>query len=193
MRTVAVFCGSQSGRSAAFAAAAQSLGRELARRGLTLVFGGGSVGLMGRLADAVLASGGRAIGVIPRFLLERELGHASLTELLVVDSMHERKAAIADRADAFVALPGGLGTLEELFEAWTWVQLGIHRKPCGVLQVAGYFDPLLRFLDRAVAEGFVSAAHRAQLQVADEPAALLDRLAACGPPPAEKWAGRERI
>ncbi len=142
---------------------------------------------MGAAADAALAADGQVVGVIPRFLLEREVGHSGLTELVVVPSMHERKAAIAERVDAFVALPGGVGTLEELFEIWTWTLLGLHAKPCGLLNVDGYFDPLLAFLDRAVDEGFVSAGHRALLQVGDAPGELLDRLATAGTPPRPKW------
>jgi uncharacterized protein (TIGR00730 family) len=165
------------------------VGQEIGRRGWQLVYGGGNVGLMGVLADAVLAAGGEIVGVIPRFLVEREVGHAGVTRLLRVDSMHERKARIGELADAFVALPGGLGTLEELFEVWTWNLLGLHAKPCGLLDVEGYFGPLVRFLDRTVEEGFVSAGHRAILAVESDPEALLDRLAAAPSPPAPKWTG----
>ncbi len=182
IRRVAVFCGARAGRNTRYAEAARAFGRELASRGLELVFGGGSVGLMGIVASEVMARGGRAIGVIPRFLEERELGHDGLTELVVVESMHERKATMAARADAFVALPGGLGTLEELFEAWTWILLGVHAKPCGLLEVDGYFAPLLGFLDRAVAEGFVAARHRELLTVSADAAELLERLTAQAPP-----------
>lgn len=178
IRSVAIFCGSQAGRSERYAEAARAFGRALASRELDLVFGGGSVGLMGVLASEVMARGGRAIGVIPRFLQERELGHDGLTELVVVGSMHERKATMAARADAFVALPGGLGTLEELFEAWTWILLGVHGKPCGLLDVDGYFAPLLGFLDRAVVEGFVAQSHRELLAVSRSADELLDRLTA---------------
>lgn len=146
-------------------------------RKIDLVYGGAHVGLMGRLADAVMAGGRRATGVIPRTLVEREVAHRGLDDLRVVGTMHERKALMADLADAFLAIPGGLGTLDELFEVWTWAQLGLHRKPIGLLNVAGYFDPLLSFLDRATAEGFVSAEHRATLLVESDPAALLDRIA----------------
>ena len=187
MRTVAVFCGSRLGHRTAFRDAAAAFGRAAAGRGLTIVYGGGNVGLMGVLADAVLAAGGEIVGVIPRFLMEREVGHAGVTRLLRVDSMHERKARIGELADAFVALPGGLGTLEELFEVWTWNLLGLHAKPCGLLDVEGYFGPLVRFLDRTVEEGFVSAGHRAILAVESDPEALLDRLAAAPSPPAPKW------
>jgi uncharacterized protein (TIGR00730 family) len=189
VRSLAVYCGSHSGRDPAHVAAAEELGREAARQGIRIVTGGGSVGLMGALADATLAAGGEVVGVIPRFLVDREVGHRGLTELVVVESMHERKAAIAALAGAFAALPGGIGTLEELFETWTWVQLGLHRKPCGLLNSGGYFDPLIDFLDRSVAEGFVAARHRALLQVAPDAEGLLALLAAAPAPPAAKWSG----
>ena len=182
MKNLGVFCGSHSGRGEVYRSAADEFAREVARRGLTIVYGGGNVGLMGVVADAALAAGGRVIGVLPRFLQERELGHAALTELHLVDSMHERKAKMAELSDAFVALPGGLGTLEELFEAWTWMQLGLQHKPCGLLSVGGFFDPLLAFLDRASEEGFVTANHRALLKVASDPAVLLSKLASAVPP-----------
>jgi len=184
MKNLGVFCGSHSGRGEVYRSAADEFAREVARRGLTIVYGGGNVGLMGVVADAALAAGGRVIGVLPRFLQERELGHAALTELHLVDSMHERKAKMAELSDAFVALPGGLGTLEELFEAWTWMQLGLQHKPCGLLAVGGFFDPLLAFLDRASEEGFVTANHRALLKVASDPAVLLSKLASAVPPAA---------
>ena len=177
MKSLGVFCGSRAGRGESYRAAATAFGREVARRGLAIVYGGGNVGLMGVVADAALAAGGRVVGVLPRFLQERELGHAGLSELHLVESMHERKARMAELSDAFVALPGGLGTLEELFEAWTWMQLGLQHKPCGLLAVGGFFDPLLAFLDRASEEGFVTANHRALLKVASDPAVLLSKLA----------------
>jgi uncharacterized protein (TIGR00730 family) len=183
---VAMFCGSLAGHDPRYRAAAAEFGRTLAEREIALVYGGGSVGLMGIAADAALAAGGTVVGVIPQFLLDREVGHGGVTELVVVASMHERKSTMAARADAFVALPGGVGTLEELFETWTWTLLGLHAKPCGLLNVAGYFDPLLAFLDRMVAEGFVAAEHRALLQVSDDPAKLLDLLATVPPAPV-KW------
>jgi uncharacterized protein (TIGR00730 family) len=189
LRAVALYCGSLTGRDPRYREAAETFGRTLAGRGLDLVYGGGSVGLMGIAANAALAAGGVVVGVIPQFLLDREVGHGGVTELVVVSSMHERKSIMAARADAFVALPGGVGTLEELFETWTWTLLGLHAKPCGVLNVAGYFDPLLAFLDRMVAEGFVAPEHRDLLQVDDDPAALLDRLAAA-PVVAVKWLDR---
>ena len=187
LRALAVYCGSHSGRDPAHGVAATALGHEAARRGIRLVTGGGSVGLMGIVADAALAAGGEVVGVIPRFLVDREVGHRGLTELVVVESMHERKAEIAARADAFAALPGGIGTLEELFETWTWVQLGLHRKPCGLLNSGGYFDPLVEFLDRTVAEGFVAARYRELLRVATDAAGLLAALDAAPEPPAAKW------
>jgi len=180
-RALCVFCGSNGGHDPAFAEAACAFGRALARRGVALVYGGGRVGLMGVLADAVLAGGGAAIGVIPRALVERELAHPGLTALHVVGSMHARKARMADLADGFVALPGGIGTLEELFEIWTWAQLGEHRKPVALLNSAGYYDPLIAFLESVVAAGFLRAEHRALLMVEREPLALLSRLD-CDPP-----------
>ena len=155
MRSLGVFCGSSPGAQSAYADAARAMGHTLAERGIRLVYGGGHVGLMGVLADAAMAAGGDVIGVITEGLQRREVGHKGLPELRVVPSMHERKAVMATLSEAFVALPGGAGTLDELFEAWTWTQLGIHRKPVGFLNTAGYFDPLLTFLDRAVAERFI--------------------------------------
>jgi uncharacterized protein (TIGR00730 family) len=187
MRRVCVFCGSSPGRKPAYLEAARAMGRALARRGIGLVFGGGHVGLMGAVADAALAAGGEAVGVIPRGLQLRELAHEGLTTLHVVGSMHERKARMAELADGFVALPGGMGTLEELAEILTWAQLGLHARPCGLLDVAGYYDPLVAFLDRAVAEGFVRPDHRRLLVVAQDPDALLDAFAGWQPPPVEKW------
>lgn len=165
-RSVCVFCGSSAGALPAYAAAARELGALLAARGLTLVYGGGRVGLMGELAEACLAAGGRVVGVIPRSLLERELGHTGLTTLHVVGSMHERKALMADMADAFLALPGGMGTFDELFEIITWAQLGIHGKPMAVVNVAGYFDRLLATIDHADRSGFISPAHKGLLKQA---------------------------
>jgi uncharacterized protein (TIGR00730 family) len=173
-----VFCGANTGHDPAHRVAAEGLGTLLGRTGRTLVFGGGRVGLMGAIADATLAAGGHAIGVIPQALVAREVGHTGLTSLHVVDTMHERKATMAALADAFVMLPGGLGTLEELFEIWTWGMLGLHHKPYGVLNVGGYFDPLLAFLDRAVDAGFVRAAQRAELVVDTDASALLTTLEA---------------
>ena len=182
LRHVCVFCGSSSGRRPAFAAAASELGARLAADRIGLVYGGGSVGLMGTLADAALAAGGEVIGVIPGPLASRELAHAGLTRMHVVPSMHERKALMASLVDGFIALPGGLGTFEETLEILTWSHLGIHRKPIGVLNVEGYFDGLRRFLDHAVAEGFVRRDSVGLLRFVDAPAALLDAMASWRPP-----------
>jgi uncharacterized protein (TIGR00730 family) len=187
VRRVCVYAGSNPGNDAAYADAARDLARHLAQRGIGLVYGGGKVGLMGVLADTVLAAGGEAIGVMPQALIDREIGHSALTELKVVGSMHERKALMAELSDAFVAVPGGIGTLEELIEVYTWSQLGIHDKACGVLNVRGYYDGLAAFLDHAVREGFLRPQHRAVLTVAGDPAVLLDRLAEYRPPRVAKW------
>jgi uncharacterized protein (TIGR00730 family) len=190
MKAITVFCGSSAGVRPEYAAAATALGRALAERGLALVYGGASIGLMGRVADAVLAHGGTVIGVIPEALADKEIEHRGLTELHVVDSMHARKRMMADRADAFVALPGGVGTLEELFEVWTWAQLGHHAKPCALLDVAGYYDSLTAFLDHTVIEGFVRPQHREMLIVETDPQRLLDRLATYRAPVVAKWIDR---
>lgn len=181
MKRVCVFCGSSMGTRADYAEAAAGLGRLLASRGLGLVYGGGNVGLMGIMADAALAAGGEVVGVIPEALLKLEVGHLDLAQLHVVGSMHERKALMAELSDGFVALPGGMGTLEELAEVLTWAQLGLHARPVGLLDVGGYYRPLIAFFDQAVAAGFLRPAHRAILQVAVEPEAMLDRLAAWSP------------
>lgn len=173
---VCVFCGSRAGHRPAFADAARDLGTLLASRETGLVTGGGRVGLMGVIADAVLKAGGEARGVIPRALLEREVGHEGLTELFVVDTMHQRKAAMAALADAFIALPGGIGTMEELFEVWTWSQLGRHRKPVGLLSVNGYYDKLLDFIDHMTGEGFLQDKHRAMLLRGQTVEELLDQF-----------------
>lgn len=194
VRRVCVFCGSATGARPAYRRAAARLGVELARRGLGLVYGGGSVGLMGVVADAALAAGGEVTGVIPRRLARKEIAHAGLTRLRVVPSMHARKAAMADLADAFVAMPGGLGTLEELSEMLTWAQLGLHAKPCALLDVAGYWRPLVRLLDHAVEERFVRPEHRRLLLVERSPARLLDRLLRWRPPPhRRRWIDRRGI
>jgi len=176
VRRVCVFCGASSGRLAAYADAARALGASLAARGLGLVYGGGRVGLMGAVADAALAAGAEVIGVIPQELVDRELAHGGLTELRVVGSLHERKALMAELADGFVALPGGFGTLDELLEQLTWSQLGLHAKPVGLLDVAGYWRPLVELARHATEEGFVREADLASIAVADEAGALLDRL-----------------
>jgi len=175
---VCVYCGSRTGRQTAYADAARELGRLIGERGWRLVYGGGKVGLMGIVANAVLAAGGTAVGVIPDSLMRREVGHPGLTELHVVPTMHLRKQMMAERADLFVALPGGIGTLEELYEVWTWRQLGYHDQPVGLLNTAGYYDLLLAFMQRSVAEGFLAPEQMATLQVGSTPAELLDRLAA---------------
>jgi uncharacterized protein (TIGR00730 family) len=179
LRRLCVFCGSNSGVQPVYQQTAGILGRLLCERGIELVYGGGSVGLMGALASACMDGGGRVIGVIPQALVDKELAHAGLSELRVVSSMHERKFLMADLADAFLALPGGFGTWEEFFEALTWSRLGIQRKACGLLNVHGYYDPLLEMADRAVAEGFVRVAHRDLLLSDVDPVRLLDRLTDC--------------
>jgi uncharacterized protein (TIGR00730 family) len=176
MPRLCVFCGSASGKDPLYGEAARSLGKLLVARGLGLVFGAGHIGLMGVIADAVLADGGEAIGVIPQVLVDKELAHRGLTDLRIVPGMHERKAVMAALSDAFVALPGGYGTADEWFEILTWAQLGLHDKPVGILNVKGFFDSLLEWLDRAVADGFVKPRHRRLLVVASTPAELLDRL-----------------
>jgi uncharacterized protein (TIGR00730 family) len=182
VRSVCVFCGSRPGARPEYLEAARSLGTQLARRGLTLVYGGANIGLMGAVADAVLAEGGRVVGVLPAVLKDKEIAHAGLTELHLVDSMHTRKAMMAERADAFIAMPGGVGTFEELFEITTWAQLGLHQKPVGLLNVADFYEPLLALMRRAVDEGFVPEA-RAQPFVSDpSPTLLLERLLGAGPP-----------
>jgi hypothetical protein len=187
---VCVFCGASSGRGTAYLDAARAFGTELARRGFGLVYGGGRVGLMGELANAALAGGGEVVGVIPRELVERELAHDGLTELRVVGSLHERKALMAELAGAFVALPGGFGTLDELMEQLTWSQLGLHGKPIGLLDAAGYWRPLIALSRHAVEEGFVRELDLRSIAVAEEPGPLLDRLAALEdePRPRPKWA-----
>lgn len=178
MNAVCIFCGSHAGANPAYAQAARETGRLLAQRGLVLVYGGGSIGLMGISADAVLAAGGQVTGVIPDFLDKKEVGHKLIQQQIIVGSMHERKQRMADLSDAFLALPGGMGTLDELCEIITWSQLGLHRKPIALLNVAGYFDFFLQFLDRGVAEGFIPPLTRASMLVDGDPARLLDRMAA---------------
>ncbi|MBI3679731.1 MAG: TIGR00730 family Rossman fold protein [Acidobacteria bacterium] len=190
IRRVCVFCGSSSGFDSGYLAAARGLGRALASRGCGLVYGGAHVGLMGALADTVLDAGGEVIGVIPESMVDREIAHTGLTRLHVVKTMHERKAMMADFSDAFIAMPGAYGTLDEFFEILAWAQLGIHRKPCGMLNVAAFFDSLLAFLDNAVAEGFLKQANR-ELFVADEDAErLVCRLGQHEARFEEKWADR---
>ena len=187
IKRVCVFCGSSFGIRPAYKEAAQRLGKLLASRGIGLVYGGGCVGLMGAVADAVLAGGGEAIGVIPDSLMRREIGHRGLTKLHVVNSMHERKALMADLSDAFIALPGGLGTLEEYFESATWTQLGLQRKACGLLNVAGYYDGILAQADRAMHDGFLKPQFRELLFAHHEPGALLELLEPSLPAITPKW------
>ena len=192
MQRACVFCGSSPGARPQYTEATEDLGSLFVQHGITLVYGGASVGLMGRLADTVLSEGGEAVGVIPRALVEREIAHLGLTELHLVDSMHERKALMADLSDAFVALPGGLGTLDELFEVYTWAQLGLHRKPCGLLNVEGYYQHLADFLDHAVGERFVRDEHRDMLIVEEDQATMLERLQRFDPATlTPKWIDRE--
>jgi uncharacterized protein (TIGR00730 family) len=193
LRSLCIFCGSSSGLKREYAAAAAAMGRLLAERGIRVVFGGGNVGLMGVLADAALAAGGEVVGVIPQMLVDKELAHRHVTDLRIVGSMHERKALMAELSDAFVALPGGLGTYEELCEVLTWAQLHIHHKPCGCLNVHGYFDPLARLLDHAVAEGFLRVEQRRLLVMAADPSDLLALLADQQPARETKWIGRDVI
>ena len=189
-QSICVFCGSSPGADPAYRRAATDLGALLASQGRRLVYGGGNVGLMGVVADAALQNGGTVVGVIPQHLLDLEVGHQGLTELRVVHSMHERKEQMSTLGDAFVLLPGGLGSLEEFFEIWTWGQLGLHRKPYGILNVAGYFDALLAFLDHAVGERFVHPEHRRLVVVASEAAYLLAKLDRAPAPALPKWVDR---
>ncbi len=187
LRRVAVFCGSNVGARPEYVAAAKALGKTMASRGIGLVYGGSNVGLMAAIADEVADELGDIVGVIPKTLVEREVANTSLDDLRVVGSMHERKALMAELADGFIALPGGIGTLEEFFETWTWAQLGMHRKPCGLLNVAGYYDPLLAFLDRSVEEKFVRPPHRQMVIVEADAGVLLDRFSAYEAPQVIKW------
>ncbi|SDO76142.1 hypothetical protein SAMN04488595_10275 [Ralstonia sp. 25mfcol4.1] len=193
MKSVCVYCGSSPGFRPEYAEAAKALGRTMAEQGLALVYGGGKVGLMGIVADSVLAHGGTAIGVIPDALMQKEVGHRGLTELHVVRNMHERKQMMADRSDAFIAMPGGVGTFEELFETFTWAQLGYHDKPVGLLNVAGFYDGMLAFLNHAVGEGFLKQVHADMLHVSTSPQDLLGQLAAAPRVRVDKWQeGREK-
>lgn len=192
MNSLCVFCGSSPGKSPQYLAAARRLGEALAWRRIRLIYGGGRVGIMGEVADSVLASGGEVVGIIPRTLMEREVGHTGLTQLHVVESMHQRKAMMADLSDGFVALPGGIGTMEEFFEVWTWGQLGLHQKPYGLLDVAGYFQPLISFLDHMTEEGFLREGYRDMVLVETDPEALLERLVSFTPLPAPRWIERDQ-
>jgi uncharacterized protein (TIGR00730 family) len=192
MRRVLVFCGSSPGRLPAYVEAATALGTELAKQGLGVVYGAAQIGVMGALADAALAGGGEVIGVIPRLLLEKEVAHTGLTDLRIVETMHERKALMESLADGVIALPGGFGTLEELFEILTWAQLGIHTKPVALLNVAGYWDQLLALIDHMVAERFLHSEQRDAMLIGDSPAELLARMAEYRPPVLDKWLDRSR-
>lgn len=191
VRSVCVFCGASMGTNPAYREAAVALGQAIARRSLTLVYGGSSVGLMGAVADAAMAAGGEVIGVMPQSLIDAEIGHKGLPRLEVVDGMHARKARMAELSDAFIALPGGLGTLEELFEVWTWGQLGYHAKPLGLLDVNGFYEKLGGFLDHIVEEGFVRPQHRAMLLLGKQPDELLDAMEEFVPPVLPKWVDKK--
>ena len=193
MEVVCVFCGSREGSRPAYAEAARRTGREIARRGLGLVYGGGRVGLMGTVADAALEAGGEVVGVITEALISREIAHAGLTKLHVVGSMHERKMLMADLSDGFVTLPGGYGTLEEFFEVLSWAQLSIHEKPCGLLDVDGFWDPLSTLFDQAVTEGFVHPNHRSLVLTEGNPRVLLERMESYTPPETRKWIGPREL
>jgi len=193
IRKICVYCGSSPGKNPAYALAATVLAKELCKRGIGLVFGGGAVGVMGVVADSVLEAGGEAIGVIPKALAVKEVAHYGLSELHVVASMHERKAMMAELADGFIALPGGWGTLEEIFEMLTWAQLGFHEKPCGILNVEGYYDGLIGFLENSFEQAFVNPLYRPLLMKADEPAVLLDQFANYKPPKVRKWMGEAEL
>jgi uncharacterized protein (TIGR00730 family) len=187
MKRVCVFCGSSVGNRPEYAEIAVALGQVLAAKRIGLVYGGGHVGLMGVIADAVLAAGGEAIGVIPQALADREIAHGGLTDLRIVDSMHTRKAMMADLSDAFIAMPGGVGTFEEFFEAITWTQLGLHRKACGLLNAGGFYTPLVAFIDQAVSEGFIKPVHRSMIVVDDNPERLVNTLSEIDLPDVPKW------
>jgi uncharacterized protein (TIGR00730 family) len=194
MKAVCVYCGSSFGVSPVYTEAARAFGRALVAANLGLVYGGGKVGLMGVIADTVMAEGGRAIGVIPELLVNKEVGHEGLSELHVVPDMHHRKKLMADFSDAFVALPGGAGTLEELFEVYTWAQLGYHHKPVGVLNIDGFYDPLISLLKHTVSEGFMRQTYFDLLQIDNDPAALIGKLQQFRAPAQDKWSGaRENI
>lgn len=187
MKRVCVFCGSSAGHRAEYEYAAVAMGEALVERGIELVYGGGNVGLMGVIADTVMRGGGKVVGVIPQALADREIANIGVTDLRVVDSMHTRKAMMAELSDAFIAMPGGVGTFEEFFEAVTWTQLGVHRKPCGLLNVEDFYTPLVNFIDHAVDEGFLKAVHRRAIVVSDDPDELLDALSDVELPDVPKW------
>jgi uncharacterized protein (TIGR00730 family) len=193
MKRVCVFCGSSKGARVEYAAAAKALGQALVKRNIGLVYGGSNIGLMSVIADAVLEEGGEVIGVIPQSLVRREVAHQNLTEQHIVNTMHERKALMAELADAFIAMPGGMGTFDEFCEILTWAQLGIHQKPCGILNVENYFTPLMTMFDHAIAEGFLRDIHRALVLAASEAETLLDKLVAYRPQYAEKWLDLDQV
>jgi uncharacterized protein (TIGR00730 family) len=191
MKSICVFCGSSFGSRTTYAEGARALGTALARQGIRLVYGGGRVGLMGVVADAAMAGGGEVIGVIPRPLATKELAHAALTTLHVVETMHDRKALMADLSDGFIAMPGGYGTLEEFFEVLTWAQLGLHPKPCGLLNIEGYFNPLLALIEHSVEEAFVRPEHRTLVLQETDPERMLAAMRTYVAPPIPKWIDRE--
>ncbi len=192
MKKICVYCGSSSGKSPEYIESARILGRELVKRNITLVYGGASVGIMGEIADTVLAAGGEVIGIMPQALADKEISHKGLTELRVVQSMHERKAMMEEISDGFIALPGGMGTIEELFEVLTWSQLGYHRKPCALLNIKGYYDSITQFLNHAVEEQFVKSIHREMILIEDNSTRLLDLMATYQSPKVDKWIGRKQ-
>ncbi|RFU71062.1 TIGR00730 family Rossman fold protein [Peribacillus saganii] len=192
MQRIAVFCGSSSGASSIFREGAIELGKEMVKRGITLVYGGSSVGLMGQIADTVLDEGGEVIGVIPQMLEDREISHPNLTELFVVGSMHERKAKMADLADGFIALPGGPGTMEEFFEIFTWAQLGLHHKPFGLLNVNSYYDKLVAFFDHMTDQQFMHEKYRSMVFIESKPDQLIEQFKAFNPPDVKKWINEEQ-
>lgn len=191
MKNITVFCGSNSGFRTDYAEAAKNLARLFVQNNIRLVYGGGNVGLMGIIADEVMRAGGKVVGIIPDSLDKKEVGHRGITELRVVESMHERKAQMAELADGFIAMPGGIGTFEEFFEILTWAQLGFHEKPCAILNIAGYYDGLLALCDNAVNEGFLRPAHRQLILDDSDPEILLEKMRNLKPVPVEKWIDRE--
>ncbi|MBA9088312.1 hypothetical protein FHR92_004808 [Fontibacillus solani] len=193
MNSIAVFCGSSEGASEVYKENAMMLGRELAKRNITLIYGGASVGLMGAVADAVLDAGGKAIGVIPHFLDSREIAHKNLTELIVVESMHERKSKMADLSDGFLALPGGPGTMEEYFEIFTWAQLGLHSKPCGLLNINHYYDPLISLFDRMLGERFMQEKYRSMIVTDTTPQGILEQFSNYKSPSVKTYLTEERV
>lgn len=190
MKSICVYCGSNPGRLEIYSDVACEFASLLVKRNLKLVYGGASVGIMGLIADNMLNLGGQVIGVIPDVLMQKEVAHHNLTELHVTRSMHERKTLMAELSDGFVALPGGVGTLEEIFEIWTWAQLGLHQKPCGLLNIEGYFNSLIQFLDHATAEEFIKSFHYSMLIIEDKPETLLDRFENYNPPVTQQWIGK---